>query len=175
VSELTGQVNLSDWPEGTRLIGGRERLHPGAQLAFTDLDGHRFQCLITDQTDSDIAALEVLYRQHAQVDDRIKIVKATGAPHLPFHAFAPNAAWLELAQAALDRRHGLDAATNAREQNQICEHDCATGLHVAGQPPPRAPHPAVPTCRLALGRSDPPRVQSARSTPTHTADPTVSN
>ncbi len=54
VTELTGRVNLPDWPEGTRLICRRERPHPGAQLSFTDLDGHRFQCFITDQSDPDI-------------------------------------------------------------------------------------------------------------------------
>jgi Transposase DDE domain group 1 len=48
VTELTGKVSLPDWPEGTRLICRRERPHPGAQLSFTDLDGHRFQCFITD-------------------------------------------------------------------------------------------------------------------------------
>ena len=52
MSELTGKVNLPDWPQGTRLICRRERPHPGAQLSFTDLDGHRFQCFITDQTDA---------------------------------------------------------------------------------------------------------------------------
>ena len=72
VAELTGTVNLDGWPQGTRLICRRERPHPGAQLTFTDLDGHRFQCFITDQTDPDIAALEVLHRQHAQVEDRVK-------------------------------------------------------------------------------------------------------
>ncbi|MBV9417870.1 MAG: transposase, partial [Solirubrobacterales bacterium] len=102
VTELTGRVNLPDWPDGTRLICRRERPHPGAQLSFTDLDGHRFQCLITDQADEDIAALEATHRQHAQVEDRIKTLKATGASHLPFHAFEANAAWLELALAAHD-------------------------------------------------------------------------
>ena len=60
VCELTGQVNLGDWPEGTRLVCRRERPHPGAQLSFTDVDGHRFQCFITDQDDDDLAALEAL-------------------------------------------------------------------------------------------------------------------
>jgi hypothetical protein len=55
VAELTGRVNLDSWPEGTRLICRRERPHPGAALSFTDLDGHRFQCFITDQPDQDIA------------------------------------------------------------------------------------------------------------------------
>jgi Transposase DDE domain group 1 len=75
VSELTGRVNLADWPEGTRLICRRERPHPGAQLSFTDLHGHRFQCFITDQTSQDIAALEGDHRQHARVEDRIKTLE----------------------------------------------------------------------------------------------------
>jgi hypothetical protein len=39
VTELTGQVNLPGWPEGTRLVCRRERPHPGAQLSFTDVGG----------------------------------------------------------------------------------------------------------------------------------------
>lgn len=102
VTELTGRVNLPDWPEGTRLICRRERPHPGAQLSFTDLDGHRFQCFITDQSDPDIAELEVLHRQHAVIEDRVKTLKATGASFLPFHSFQANAAWFELALIAHD-------------------------------------------------------------------------
>ncbi len=37
------------WPEGARVIVRRERPHPGAQLSFTDADGHRFQAILTDQ------------------------------------------------------------------------------------------------------------------------------
>jgi Transposase DDE domain group 1 len=99
---LTGHVNLASWPAGTRLICRRERPPPGAQLSFTDDDGHRFQCFITDQQDSDIAALEVLHRQHAEVEDRVKTLKATGASRLPFHSFNANAAWFELALLAHD-------------------------------------------------------------------------
>jgi DDE family transposase len=102
VVELTGHVNLDSWPSGTRLICRRERPHPGAQLSFTDLDGHRFQCFITDQEAPDIAALEALHRQHAEVEDRVKTLKATGASYLPFHSFAANAAWFELALLAHD-------------------------------------------------------------------------
>jgi hypothetical protein len=102
VSELTGKVNLPDWPAGTRLICRRERPHPGAQLSFSDLNGHRFQCFITDQTDADIAALEALHRQHAVVEDRVKTLKTTGAGYLPFHNFDANAAWFELALIAHD-------------------------------------------------------------------------
>ena len=45
VCELTGWVDLHTWPAGTRAICRREDAHPGAQLRFTDHDGHRFQGL----------------------------------------------------------------------------------------------------------------------------------
>jgi hypothetical protein len=133
VTGLTGTVNLPGWPEGTRLICRRERPHPGAQLIFTDLDGHRFQCFITDQTDEDIAKLEVLHRQHAQVEDRVKTLKATGAGYLPFHSFEANAAWLELALAAHDITVWTQLLTLDGE-HQLCEPKRLRYriLHVAG-------------------------------------------
>ncbi len=95
MAELTGKVKLADWPARTRLICRRERAHPGAQLSFTDVDGHRFQCFITDQQDTDLALLECRHRAHAIVEDRVRELKASGLSNLPFSAFAANAAWLE--------------------------------------------------------------------------------
>jgi hypothetical protein len=134
VTELTGLLELSSWPEGTRLICRRERPHPGAQLSFTDLDGHRFQCLITDQPDRDIAALEALHRQHAEVEDRIKTLKQAGAGHLPFHAFTANAAWFELALTAHDVMVWTQLLTLDGEHS-ICEPKRLRYriLHVAAQ------------------------------------------
>ncbi len=102
VAELTGHVSLDAWPAGARLIVRRERPHPGAQLSFTDVDGHRFQCFITDQPGDDLAALEARHRAHAIVEDRVRGLKSTGLSNLPFSAFAPNQAWLEAALAAHD-------------------------------------------------------------------------
>jgi Transposase DDE domain group 1 len=96
VAELTEHVELSSWPAGTRLIVRRERPHPGAQLSFSDRDGHRFTCFLTDQADEDIAQLELRHRRRARVEDRIRCAKDTGLANLPFHDFAPNEAWLEL-------------------------------------------------------------------------------
>src|SRR5207253_5164621 len=134
VAELTSHVALDSWPQGSRLIVRRERPHPGAQLSFTDVDGHRFQCFITDQADPEVAALEVLHRQHAQVEDRVKTLKATGASYLPFHDFAANAAWFELALTAHDvmvftQLLALDG------EHRICEPKRLRYriLHVAGQ------------------------------------------
>jgi hypothetical protein len=102
VAELTGRVGLDAWPEGSRLICRRERPHPGAQLSFSDHDGHRFQCFITDQPDNDLAALELRHREHAVVEDRVRALKSTGLQNLPFSAFAANQAWLEAALVAHD-------------------------------------------------------------------------
>ncbi|MBA2751991.1 MAG: IS1380 family transposase, partial [Actinobacteria bacterium] len=58
VAEITADLDLSAWPEGTRAIVRREEPHPGAQLSFTDVDGHRFQVFICDSTDADLSYLE---------------------------------------------------------------------------------------------------------------------
>jgi hypothetical protein len=101
VCELV-DLDLEGWPSGTRAICRRERPHPGAQLSFTDHNGYRFQCFITDQTDSDVAALEARHRAHARVEDRIRCAKDTGLDNFPFRSFAANQVWLELVLAAQD-------------------------------------------------------------------------
>jgi hypothetical protein len=100
--ELTGWIDLHTWPAGTRAICRREDAHPGAQLRFTDHDGHRFQVFLTDQPDPDIARLELRHRQRARVEDRIRAAKATGLANLPFDRWRRNAVWLELVLAAQD-------------------------------------------------------------------------
>jgi hypothetical protein len=57
---------------------------------------------LTDQTDPDIAALELRHRQHARVEDRIRCGKATGLANLPFDLWRRNSVWLELVLAACD-------------------------------------------------------------------------
>jgi Transposase DDE domain group 1 len=102
VCEITDSVDLSSWPERSRLIVRRERPHPGAQLSFTDRDGYRFQAILTDQTDSDIAVLECRHRQHAHVEDRIRDDKDTGLSKFPFKEFQLNEVWLEIVMLAHD-------------------------------------------------------------------------
>jgi hypothetical protein len=101
VAELCA-LDLSGWPAGTRAICRREDPHPGAQLSFTDADGHRFQVFITDQPDPDVAALELRHRRRARVEDRIRGAKATGLRNLPFDRWRRNAVWLELVLMACD-------------------------------------------------------------------------
>ena len=97
VAELSDRVDLSGWPPGTRLIVRKEIPHPGAQLRFTDHDGHRYQCFLTDQPDDDIAGLEAHHRLHARVEDRIQESHELGLGRLPYQALEPNQAWFELA------------------------------------------------------------------------------
>jgi Transposase DDE domain group 1 len=100
--ELTGWIDLHSWPPGTRAICRREDAHPGAQLRFTDHDGHRFQVFLTDQADLDLARLELRHRQRARVEDHIRAAKTTGLANLPFDRWRRNQVWLELVLAAQD-------------------------------------------------------------------------
>src|SRR6201993_4470605 len=102
VAGITDTVDLSAWGKETRLIVRRERPHPGAQLSFTDHDGYRFQAILTDQPDDDIAVIECRHRQHAHVEDRIRDDKDTGLAKFPFKAFALNEVWLEIVMLAHD-------------------------------------------------------------------------
>jgi hypothetical protein len=102
VAEITDLVDLSAWPEGTRAIVRREDPHPGAQLTFTDIDGHRFLVFITDLPDADIAYLEALHRGRGRTEQRIRDAKDTGLRNLPSENFAINAAWLAIVLTAQD-------------------------------------------------------------------------
>jgi Transposase DDE domain group 1 len=95
-------LNLAGWPQGTRAICRRENPHPGAQLSFTDADGHRFQVFITDQPDPNVATLELRHRRRARIEDRIRCGKAAGLRKLPFDLLRRNQVWLEMVLAAQD-------------------------------------------------------------------------
>jgi hypothetical protein len=102
VAELTGLLDLSSWPEGMRVIVRKERPHPGAQLRFTDIDGHRFTCFATDARRGQLADLELRHRRRARCEDRIRNAKDTGLRNLPLHGFAQNQVWCELAAMACE-------------------------------------------------------------------------
>jgi hypothetical protein len=102
IVEITDLVDLSGWPDGCRMIARREIAHPGAQLTFTDIDGHRFQVFVTDHTDPDISFLEALYRGRGRAERQICDTKATGLSNLPSHSFAINQTWVECCLIAHD-------------------------------------------------------------------------
>ena len=102
VSEITSLLDLTAWPQGSRVLVRRERAHPGAQLSFTDVDAHRFQTILTDRTDSEIAAIERDHRARARVEDHIRNDKDTGLRNPPFRDFEHNRVWLEIVRLAHD-------------------------------------------------------------------------
>ena len=102
VAELTGLADLPGWPQGMRVIVRKERPHPGAQLRFTDIGGHRFTCFATDAKTGQLADLELRHRRRARCEDRIRAAKDTGLRNLPLHGFAQNQIWCELVAMACE-------------------------------------------------------------------------
>ncbi len=95
VIELSGVIELEDWPLDMRVICRRERPHPGAQLSLFDTQaGWRHTCFITNTKGADIAELELRHRGHARVEDRVRAWKACGLANLPFDGFCANEAWV---------------------------------------------------------------------------------
>jgi hypothetical protein len=71
VADITGLLDLDGWPAGMRVIVRKERPHPGAQLRFTDIDGHRFTCFATGTKGGQLADLELRHRRRARCEDRM--------------------------------------------------------------------------------------------------------
>ena len=78
----------------------QERPHPGAQLRFTDFDGHRFTAFATDTRRGQLADLGLRHRQRARCGDRIRSAKDTGLRNLPLKGFPQNQLWCEIAALA---------------------------------------------------------------------------
>lgn len=146
ITHLVGDV-FAGWPDRCRMIARREEPHPGAQLTFTDIDGHRFQVFATDLPDDDIAYLEALYRGRGRAERQICDSKATGLANLPSHSFAINHAWLQLVLCAHDllawcRLLALDGdlATAEPKRLRYCLFHTAARITTTGR---------RSTCRLA--------------------------
>jgi hypothetical protein len=80
----------------------KERPHPGAQLRFTDIGGHRFTALATDARRGQLADLELRHRRRARCEDRIRCAKDTGLRNLPLKGFAQNQLWCEIVALACE-------------------------------------------------------------------------
>jgi Transposase DDE domain group 1 len=102
VAEITGMLGLAKWPAGMRVIVRKERPHPGAQLRFTDIDGHRFTAFATSTKGGQLADLELRHRRRARCEDRIRCAKDTGLRNLPLQGFAQNQVWCEIVAMACE-------------------------------------------------------------------------
>jgi len=124
VAELTGLLDLSGWPTGMRVIVRRERPHPGAQLRFTDIKGHRFTAFATDARRGQLASLELRHRRRARCEDRIRNAKDTGLRNLPLYGFTQNQVWCELVAMASEllawiQMLALDGAARVWEPKRL--------------------------------------------------------
>jgi hypothetical protein len=102
VADITGMLDLESWPAGMRVIVRKERPHPGAQLRFTDIDGHRFTAFATDARKGQLADLELRHRRRARCEDRIRNAKDTGLRNLPLKGYAQNQVWCEIVALACE-------------------------------------------------------------------------
>ncbi len=94
VVEVTGLVDLSDWPPGTRLVIRREPLHPGAQQSLFPSACYRYWGHYSDAAGTDPVELDRHMRAHAHVEDNIRRLKDSAAKRFPFCDFDANSAWL---------------------------------------------------------------------------------
>jgi hypothetical protein len=101
VAELTDLVDLSHWPDGTRLIVRREPLHPGAQQTLFPSTEFRYWGHWTDQP-GDPVTLDTTMRAHAHVEDHIRRLKDSGLCRFPFADLDANQAWLAVVCFAAD-------------------------------------------------------------------------
>lgn len=124
LAELTGLLDLSDWPDGMRVIVRRERPHPGAQLRFDDVDGYRLTAFATNRAGT-LQHLELRHRRRARCEDRIRIAKDTGLTNLPLHDFNANRIWCQIVALAseLQAWTGLLALAGQGLYFQRCNSD----------------------------------------------------
>jgi hypothetical protein len=119
-AELTGVRDLTGWPAGMRLIVRRVKPSRRDLKKLTDFEkrtGWRYQIVATNipahQGLSGVSGsgqawfVDALYRDHAEVEDRVKAIKRVGLGLLPSKSWQLNVAWVLAAALAAD----LDAWT----------------------------------------------------------------
>ena len=156
VADITGLLDLSSWPAGMRVIVRKERPHAGAQLRFTDLDGHRFTAFAADTRKGQLADLELRHRRRARCEDRIRCAKDTGLRNLPAEGLRAEPGLVRDRRSGL-RAAGLDADARPHRQSPPLGAQTSAAAHLRCRRPPRPrrpPSPAPPRRTLALGRPD---------------------
>ncbi|OIV37694.1 IS1380 family transposase [Mangrovactinospora gilvigrisea] len=115
VAELTGVRGLAGWPTGMRLIVRRvspSRRDAKTLTAFEQRTGWRCQIVATNipvhpglsgvAGSGQVAFIDALYCDHAEVEDRVKAIKRVGLGLLPSKSWQLNAAWVLAAILAAD-------------------------------------------------------------------------
>ncbi|WP_409474668.1 IS1380 family transposase [Streptomyces sp. HC307] len=112
VAELTGLNTRTGWPKGTRLIVCRVRPSGRQARKLTDFEkrtGWRYSITATNigrmwgiAGTHQPQFLDVLHRDHAEVEDRVRTNKALGLHNLPSQSFDVNRGWMLAANLAAD-------------------------------------------------------------------------
>jgi len=105
VAELTGLRDLTGWPAGVRLVVRRvkpSRRDAKKLTAFEQRTGWRYQIVATNipshqglpgvPGSGQVWFVDALYRDHAEVEDRVKAIKRIGLGLLPSTSWQLNAA-----------------------------------------------------------------------------------
>ncbi|MHA6764035.1 transposase [Streptacidiphilus sp. PAMC 29251] len=107
VAEITGLRDLSGWPTGLRLIVRRVKpsrrdakkltafeKHTGwrYQIVATNIPAHQGLCAVPGSGQAWF--LDALYRDHDEVEDRVKAIKRVGLGLLPSKSWQVNTAWV---------------------------------------------------------------------------------
>jgi len=121
VTELTGLLDLSGWPEGMRVIVRAERPHPGAQLRFTDSNGNRLTAFATNTKGGQLPDLELRHRRRARCEDRIRNAKDTGLRNLPLHDFSQNEIWVAVVMLATELNAWMQMLALAGTEARVWE------------------------------------------------------
>jgi hypothetical protein len=135
IVEITNLIDLSGWPEGSRMIARREHPHPGAQLSLFDQENEfRHQVVLTDVGGS-AAQVEAGHRGHARVEDRIRCAKDTGLDTFPCADVVRNMAWLQTVLIAIDlliwtQHLGFDGALRIAEPKRFRQRVLHVGARI---------------------------------------------
>lgn len=102
VIDASKVIPLKGYPPGTRLHLRAERLHPGASASLFDTDGNRVTAFLTNAPRYNVTFLDARHRARGRCENRIKTLKNSGLGKLPYHSFAANTAWANLAMFAMN-------------------------------------------------------------------------
>lgn len=82
------------WGEGVRLIVRREIAHAGAPMRLLDHEGNRYQVILTNLPDQDIAYIAAMYNGRGRAEQVIDELKRCGLSKLPAQLAELNESWL---------------------------------------------------------------------------------
>lgn len=98
VAELTGLLDLTRWPAGTRILVRDEPLHPRYRKRATDREKHlgrRYQLIALNATAGQLSWLDARHRSHVHVENDVEQAEALGLNRWPSRHWAINVAWTQ--------------------------------------------------------------------------------